>query len=250
MDVRQFKVCGRQMHSNSGGSTGSRAVPPGECGTPHRARGAFPENESRGGGLTETLEHLEAQVRECRICSVRFAETASAHQPRPVFWCKSTARLLAAGQAPGARVHSSGLFFDDASGDRLRDWMGVDRPTFYDRSCIAILPMAFCFPGYNSGGQDLPPPAVCARTWRRRILARLPKIRTVLLIGRHAQVWHLGDRAGSGVRELVDDWRSHAPECFPLPHPSWRNNALLTQLGDFDGGLLPALRRRVAELVG
>ena len=224
-------------------------------GSRDRARGACRtgrsgQNECGGGGLIERLEQLETRVSECRICSERFAVTATAHRPRPVFWCEPTARLLVAGQAPGARVHSSGMFFDDASGDRLRDWMGVDRRTFYDRSRIAILPMAFCFPGYDRHGSDLPPPPVCAETWRSRILAQLPGIRTALLIGRHAQLWHLGSRAGSGVRELADDWRSHAPDCFPLPHPSWRNNALLAQLKDFEAGLLPALRRRVADILG
>ena len=199
--------------------------------------------------MTEELEDLETGIGNCRVCSSRFASTATAHQPRPVFWCAGTARLLLVGQAPGARVHASGMFFDDASGDRLRGWMGLDRETFYDRSRIAILPMAFCFPGYDKKGSDLPPPPICARIWRRRILERLPEVRTTILIGRHAQNWHLGRRADCGVTRLVGQWRDLAPEYFPLPHPSWRNNALISRLAGFEDELLCALRNRVNELL-
>ncbi|MCE2522449.1 MAG: uracil-DNA glycosylase family protein [Rhodobacteraceae bacterium] len=199
--------------------------------------------------MIEPIEKIGELIASCRVCNDRFAATATAHRPRPVFWCEPTAKLLVAGQAPGARVHASGVFFDDASGERLRDWMGLDRTTFYDRRRIAILPMAFCFPGYDRNGSDLPPPTVCARLWRNRVIAQLPDVRTTLLIGRHAQLWHLGDRARCGVRELVEGWRDHAPEYFPMPHPSWRNNALVAGLKGFEEELLPALQKRVRELL-
>ena len=198
--------------------------------------------------MTAELAAIGEQVEACRICSAKFGKTATAHEPRPVFWCSSEARLLIAGQAPGAKVHGCGIFFNDASGDRLREWMGIDKAKFYDRSRIAILPMAFCFPGYGPGNSDLPPPAACAATWRRRILSELTNIETVLLVGRHSQAWHLGDGAGASVKDLVEAWEMHAPECYPLPHPSWRNNALIPKLRGFETGLLPSLRKRVAEL--
>ena len=198
---------------------------------------------------SDSLEEIGKRVVRCRICRDRFAATATAHEPRPVFWCTPTAKLLVAGQAPGARVHASGRFFDDPSGDRLRHWMGIDKETFYDRSRIAILPMAFCFPGYDQRGSDLQPPSICARTWRRMILERLPSIQTSLLIGRHAQSWHLGNRSRGGVRRLVSNWREFAPAFFPLPHPSWRNNALISDLNGFENELLPAMRNRIQELL-
>ncbi len=199
--------------------------------------------------MSGLLELTGAQVRACRACSERFAATPTAHSPRPVFWCDSRATILVAGQAPGTRVHASGKFFDDPSGDRLRQWMGIDRQAFYDRSTIAILPMAFCFPGLDSKGSDLPPPRVCADLWRERILALLPNIRTTILLGGHAQRWHLGKQAAGGVRNTVARWAEFAPLYFPLPHPSWRNNALIAGVPGFESQMLPALRKRVAELI-
>lgn len=185
---------------------------------------------------------LAARIRACRICADRFAATATAHRPRPVAWFRPTARLLIAGQAPGARVHASGLPFDDRSGDRLRDWMGIDRATFYDRERIAIVPMAFCFPGYDARGADLPPPPVCAATWRAAVMA-LMRPRLILLVGGHAMRWHLGARA---VTPTVRAWRDHAPAVIPLPHPSWRNTGWLRANPWFEADLLPVLRDRVA----
>jgi len=121
-------------------------------------------------------ESLAADIAACRACADRFARTATAHAPRPVIRLSATARLLIAGQAPGARVHASGLPFDDASGDRLRDWLGLDRAAFYDASRVAIAPMAFCFPGYDARGADLPPPPLCARLWRARVVAAMPQV--------------------------------------------------------------------------
>ncbi|MFN7225491.1 MAG: uracil-DNA glycosylase family protein, partial [Paracoccaceae bacterium] len=159
-------------------------------------------------------------ISACRLCADRFAATATAHAPRPVVWFRSDARLLIAGQAPGARVHASGRPFTDPSGDRLRDWTGLTPDAFYDLNRVAIVPMAFCFPGYDARGSDLPPPAVCAATWRAQVMAALPGLRLTLLVGGAAIRWHLG---GRDVTRTVADWRSHAARgIFPLPHPSWR----------------------------
>jgi uracil-DNA glycosylase len=193
------------------------------------------------------LGALAAEAALCRLCAGRFAATATAHAPRPVLRLSATARVLVAGQAPGARVHASGLPFDDPSGDRLRFWMGVDRATFYDASRIAILPMAFCFPGYDASGADLPPPPLCARTWRARMLAAMPQIAFTLLVGAHAQRWTLGGRAS--VTATVAGWRDHLPHALPLPHPSWRNTAWLARNPWFLAETVPALRARLAPLL-
>lgn len=189
---------------------------------------------------------LTDQISDCRLCAGRFAVTATAHAPRPVVWFRPGARLLIVGQAPGARVHASGKPFDDPSGVRLRDWMGIPPETFYDRDRIAIVPMAFCFPGYNAKGADLPPPPICAQTWRAQVMAQL-KPRLTLLVGGHAQRWHLG--AKGSVADTVAGWRDHTPAVFPLPHPSWRNTGWLKRNGWFADDLLPALRARVQEVL-
>ena len=188
---------------------------------------------------------VAAELRGCRLCADRFALTATAHAPRPVAWFARGARVLVASQAPGMRAHLSGKPFTDASGQRLRAWMGVDEETFYDRSRIAIVPMGFCFPGYDARGSDLPPPALCAATWRARVLKELQP-RVTLLIGGHAIRWHLGLR---GVTAAVAGWRDHAPRVFPLPHPSWRNTAWLKRNPWFEAELVPELRRTLAEVL-
>ncbi|NKX43112.1 uracil-DNA glycosylase family protein [Roseicyclus persicicus] len=190
---------------------------------------------------------LATQISDCRLCADRFAATATAHAPRPVVWFRPGARILIAGQAPGLRVHAAGRPFADPSGDRLRDWMGVDAAEFYDRDRIAIVPMAFCFPGYDARGSDLPPPPVCAATWRGRVMAALGDVPLTLLVGGYAQGWHLG--RGPGVTARVAGWRDHAPGVFPLPHPSWRNTAWLKTNPWFEAELLPALRARVREVL-
>ncbi len=166
--------------------------------------------------------------------------------PRPVPWL-SEAPVLVCGQAPGARVHASGRPFDDRSGDRLRDWLGVDRAGFYDRSRFAVLPMAFCFPGYDARGSDLPPPAVCVATWRARALAALPRVRLTLLVGGAALRWHLGDRRP--VAAIVADWRRAPAGVLPLPHPSWRNGGWLKRNPWFEADLVPEIRARVAAVL-
>lgn len=192
-------------------------------------------------------ETLAGQIRACRLCADRFAATASAHSPRPVVWFRSSARLLIAGQAPGARVHESGRPFTDPSGDRLRDWLGLEPEVFYDPDRVAIVPMAFCFPGYDARKADLPPPPVCARTWRGAVMDRLPGLRLLVLVGGHAQKWHLA--TNKPVTQTVRDWRDHAPRVFPLPHPSWRNTAWLKKNPWFERELLPVLRDRVQEVL-
>ena len=198
----------------------------------------------------ETLPQLKSRLAACTICAERFAATATAHRPNPVVWFEGGARVLVASQAPGLRVHEANTPFWDRSGARLRDWMGIDEATFYDRSRVAIVPMAFCFPGYDAAGSDLPPPPVCAATWRGAILERLPEVRMVLLIGGHAQRWHLGAAARGGVTRLVADWRRHAPDLWPMPHPSWRNTAWLKRNPWFEAETVPALRARIAEALG
>lgn len=181
----------------------------------------------------------------CRICADAFAATHSGHVPRPVVWFRPTARILIAGQAPGMRVYDSGKPFTDASGDRLRGWLGLDEPAFYDRARVAIVPMAFCFPGYDAKGADLPPPRICAKTWRERVMAELTQVRLTILVGGYAQRWHLG--GAQSVTARVAAWRDHAPDVFPLPHPSWRNTGWLRKNPWFEAELLPQLRRRVKE---
>jgi uracil-DNA glycosylase len=190
------------------------------------------------------LAALLHEIRTCRICEAHLP-----HGPRPVLHASATARLCIVSQAPGLRVHETGLSFNDRSGDRLREWMGIDRAAFYDDSRIAIAAMAFCFPGYDANGHDRPPRRECASTWRTRLFAALPEFRLTLLVGRHAQAWHLGTRAKASLNETVRAWREYAPRYIALPHPSWRNTGWLKKNPWFDEELLPCLRERVARLL-
>ncbi|SFR10351.1 uracil-DNA glycosylase family protein [Poseidonocella sedimentorum] len=190
---------------------------------------------------------LRQEISACRLCAPRFAATATAHAPRPVVWFRSTARILIAGQAPGARVHASGRPFDDASGERLRDWLGVDRETFYDTARIAIVPMGFCFPGYDAKGSDLPPPAICRQTWHDRVMRSLPHLGLSVLVGGYAHRYHLGVK--TSVTDTVKGWRAHWPARIAVPHPSWRNTGWLRRNPWFETDILPALRQRVAEIL-
>ncbi len=191
------------------------------------------------------MQDLAQEITNCRLCADRFSATHTAHTPRPVAWFQPGARILVAGQAPGMRVHETGVPFNDPSGDRLRDWMGIDRETFYDRNRLAIVPMAFCFPGYDAKGSDLPPPKICAETWHDRVMASLGDLRLTLLVGGYAHRWHLG--AKTGVTETVKGWRGQDPGVFPLPHPSWRNTGWLKKNPWFAAEVLPALRHAVQE---
>lgn len=197
--------------------------------------------------MTPRADDLARTITACTRCSDRFAATATAHAPRPVVWFLPGARILIAGQAPGMRVHQSGRPFDDPSGERLRDWLGLTPAEFYDQSRVAIVPMAFCFPGYDAKGADLPPPPICARTWHAQVMDSLPNIRLRLLVGGHAHRWHLGTRLG--VTQTVAAWRDHGPGVFPLPHPSWRNTAWLRKHPWFGAEVLPALRTAVRRVM-
>lgn len=193
------------------------------------------------------MNDLIASISACRLCANRFAATRTQHVPRPVVWFDHAARVLIASQAPGLRVHEAGLPFWDRSGDRLRAWLGVDKDIFYDRSRIAILPNSFCFPGYDAKGSDLPPPSVCAATWHGKAMEAMPNLRLKLLIGGHAQRWHLGRRGT--VTEVVHNWRKAPDGVIPLPHPSWRNTAWLKKNPWFEAELVPELRRRVQSVL-
>lgn len=205
------------------------------------ARGAWSATVA---GLHGGEMNLQNDIAACRLCTTRFAATATAHAPRPVVWFAPSARILVAGQAPGARVHASGRPFTDASGDRLRDWMGIEPDAFYDRKRVAIVPMAFCFPGYDSKGADLAPPRICAATWRAQVMAALPEVSLTLLVGGAAMRWHLGK---GPVATNVAAWRQYAVQgIWCLPHPSWRNSAWLRRNTWFESEVLPALRAAVA----
>jgi uracil-DNA glycosylase len=179
------------------------------------------------------LERVLARLRACRICrdAPRYG-AALPHEPRPVIQAGSTARLCIASQAPGTRVHASGRPFTDASGVRLRSWLGMTEEVFYDPHRVAIIPMGSCFPGQDAKGGDLPPRRECAETWRSRILAALPDLELVLVIGQYAQTWHLGEDFRGALTGTVARWREifdspRRPRALPLPHPSWRNSGWL-----------------------
>ncbi len=193
-------------------------------------------------GRVDPLDVLLAEIRGCRACAGELA-----HEPRPVVRVSAQTRLLIAGQAPGRRVHESGLSFDDASGDRLRDWMGIDRATFYGHPAIGVAAMAFCFPGTSPKGGDYPPPKRCAELWRPRLIAALPNVELTLLVGGYAQAWALGRRAP--LLETVRHWRDHLPEALVLPHPSWRNTAWLKRNPWFEAEVVPYLRERVTSIL-
>lgn len=196
----------------------------------------------------ESLDSLLARVRACDACAA-----ALPLGPRPVLAAHEDARILIVGQAPGTRVHKTGIPWNDPSGDRLRDWMGIGRDVFYDKSRIAIVPMGFCYPGRGRGG-DLPPRQECAPTWHAPILDRLPNVELTLLAGRYAVDYYLRPRlpdtpARAPLAAIVARWRETAPDVFPLPHPSPRNQMWFRRHEWFERELVPALRARVADLL-
>lgn len=192
-----------------------------------------------------SLPDLLDEIQACRACAGELA-----HEPRPVVRVSETTRLVICGQAPGRRVHESGLPFDDPSGERLRGWMGVDRATFYGRPEIGVAAMAFCFPGTNPKGGDYPPMKRCAQLWRPRLLAGLPNVELTLLVGAYAQAWALKGRVRSNMTETVRAWRDYLPDYLPLPHPSWRNTAWLKRNPWFEDEVTPFLRGRVQDIIG
>ena len=181
-------------------------------------------------------------MREARACTLCEADLPLG--PRPVFQVAAGARVLIAGQAPGSKVHESGVPFDDPSGERLREWLGINCDTFYDADRIALLPMGFCYPGRGKSG-DLPPRPECALTWREKFLNCLECVQVTLVIGQYAMRWHLGDEAKSNLTETVRAWREFVPSVFPLPHPSPRNNIWLKKNAWFERDVLPELRRTI-----
>jgi uracil-DNA glycosylase len=191
-------------------------------------------------------QRLLATAREARACTLCAEHLPLG--PNPVFQVAASARILIAGQAPGRRVHESGIPFDDPSGDRLRAWLDMDRQTFYDAKRVAFLPMGFCYPGTGKSG-DLPPRPECAATWRERILDQLEDLQITLVIGQYAQRWHLADAGGANLTATVRAWREFAPARFPLPHPSPRNNLWLRRNPWFDTELVPELRAAVHEVL-
>src|SRR3990167_5995007 len=190
---------------------------------------------------------LPAVLAEIAPCQAGGGELP--HEPRPVVMVAPQTRLLICGQAPGRRVHESGMPFTDPSGERLRGWMGIDAETFYGRPEIGVAAMAFCFPGTDPKGGDYPPPRRCAELWRPRLLAALPGMELTLLVGGHAQAWALGDRAKANMTETVRAWREYLPHYLPPPHPSWRNTGWLKRNPWFEGEVTPYLRQRVQAIL-
>ncbi|MBO3760721.1 uracil-DNA glycosylase family protein [Ciceribacter sp. L1K22] len=196
-----------------------------------------------------------AGCRKCRDAPDGGPERRMPHEPRPVPVISATARVLIASQAPGMKAHQSGLTFNDASGDRLRDWLGVDRETFYDRDRFAIVPMGFCFPGYDAEGHDLPPRRECAPLWRATVMASMPQIELILVIGQYAQAWHMRDHRQKTMTDTVKNWRAMFfandifPRVLPLPHPSWRNTGWLKRNPWFEAEVLPVLRKEVERMI-
>ena len=187
------------------------------------------------------LRSLVAEIRACHICAEHLS-----HGVRPVVRSSRTARLCIAGQAPGMRVHQTGIPYNDSSGERLRAWLGLDRDTFYDQRRVAIVPMGFCFPGYDAAGADKPPRPECAQNWHGKLFAAAPRFELILAIGSYAQRFHLRDAVKKSVSETVRAWREYGPMVIPLPHPSWRNNGWLKKNPWFEAELVPYLRGRIA----
>jgi uracil-DNA glycosylase len=194
--------------------------------------------------MTAALEELLGEVRACRVCAAQLPLG-----PRPVLRAGASARLLIVGQAPGTKVHETGIPWNDRSGERLRAWLGLEPAAFYDEARVAIVPMGFCYPGRDPRGGDNPPRPECAPLWHPPLTAALPAVELTLLVGLYAQAHYLGRRRKGSLTETVRAWREYGPDCFPLPHPSWRNTAWLKKNPWFETELLPELRARVAALI-
>ena len=190
------------------------------------------------------LDQLLAEIRACSICAKHLPLG-----PRPVLRASATAKLLIIGQAPGTRVHESGVPWDDASGDRLRGWLDIGPEVFYDEARVAIVPMGFCYPGRNPRGGDNPPRPECAPAWHSRVLEFIPDVKLTLLVGMYAQKQYLGSAAGKTMTETVLAWRDHLPGIFATPHPSWRKTAWQRKNPWFEKDLLPELRRRIKAII-
>lgn len=205
-----------------------------------------------------SLGQLSSDIRACRICVEQPLRKPLPHAPRPVLQVSQTARICICGQAPGTRVHESGQPFTDRSGDRLREWLGLDHETFYDPAQIAIIPMGFCFPGQNEKGSDLPPRPECQAQWHDDLFASMPQIELLLTIGQYAIAYHLGADRKKTLTETVGAWRDYwydrehptdTPRIMPLPHPSWRNNAWIKKNLWFEQEQLPVLRQQITRIL-
>lgn len=194
--------------------------------------------------VTDTLDILLAEIRACRVC-----EAGLPLGPRPVVVANPSARILIIGQAPGTKVHESGIPWNDRSGDTLRGWLEMDKDAFYDPEKVAIMPMGFCYPGVLPKGGDAPPRPECAPLWHGRLRAELPNIKLTLLAGMYAQAEYLGKTRKKTLTATVEAWREYGPEVMPLPHPSWRSGNLLRKNPWFEAELLPDLRTRVRDLI-
>lgn len=190
------------------------------------------------------LQRVVAEARACTLCAKELPLG-----PRPVLRVAPEARVLLVGQAPGTKVHASGLPFDDASGERLRDWMGIDRAEFYGNPRLAILPSGLCYPGRDARGGDKPPMKICAPTWHPRLRPLLPNVALTLLVGGYAQVFYLGQRRKESLTATCQAWRDYLPEYLALPHPSWRNTGWLKRHPWFEREVVPELRRRMRMLL-
>ncbi|MCV6638936.1 uracil-DNA glycosylase family protein [Candidatus Albibeggiatoa sp. nov. NOAA] len=193
--------------------------------------------------MTDTLKTLLTQVRGCELCADHLP-----NPPKPVIRVGLEAKVLVVGQAPSTRVHATGLPWNDASGKRLREWLQIDKETFYDTRYLSIMPMGLCYPGKGKSG-DLPPRPECAPLWHPQVLAELPQIQLKLLIGQYAQRYYLGDKCCKTLTENVKKWQTFLPEYLPLPHPSPRNQLWLKRNPWFEQEVVPALRQRVKELL-
>ena len=189
------------------------------------------------------LERLLEKVRACRVC-----EAFLPNPPKPILLAGASARVMIVGQAPGRRVHETGIPWNDPSGDRLRSWLGVGREAFYDTARFAIIPTAFCYPGTGKGG-DLPPRPECAPLWHPPLREALPAVELILLVGQYAQAYYLGERRKANLTETVRAWREYGPAFLPMPHPSPRNQMWLKRNPWFEEEVIPELRRRLAALI-
>ena len=191
-----------------------------------------------------SLKRILREVRACRLC-----EADLPFGPRPVVQLASTARLLIVSQAPGSKVHQSGIPWNDASGDRLRDWLKLDRSVFYDETRVAILPMGFCYPGAGESGGDNPPRPECALRWHQRLLKHLPDLQLTLLVGQYAQQHYLEAARKGSMTETVKAFSQYGPQLFPLPHPSWRSTIWMRKHPWFEEAVIPELRKAVQKLI-
>ena len=189
------------------------------------------------------LDVLTKEVRKCTICAKHLP-----FEPKPVLSPSRKAKILIVGQAPGTKVHNTGIPWNDSSGDKLRDWMGIDREIFYDNNLIAIMPTGFCYPGKGNSG-DLPPRPECAPQWHPKLLMLMPQIELTLLIGQYAQRYYLKDSKKKTLTDTVSDWKEYSPKYLPMPHPSPRNKLWLKKNAWFEKEVVPVLKRRIKKLL-